>query len=191
VSPRFNNKPQLAIQQVLKPSEIEGKPIQNIFDIKKPMSPVIAEPSPRFGVAQKLAESNQKRPWSRQGETEEKKEERNRNKAIEEIKQRGKLQTPMRKFEVIWAEPKNLPKSPLNVFKDDDAAESGLPEFGAGVKEETKDASGFELKNYIKEMNKFLDEPATKNRENQQNTEESDDDEYEEDLPKVSEESRP
>lgn len=93
VSPRFGNKPPI------KPSEIEGKPIQNIFEIKKPMTPVIAEPSPRFG--QKSPDSVQvsvqkQRPWSRQSEDPHK-------KAIEEIKQRGKQQVnPMRKFEVIW-----------------------------------------------------------------------------------------
>lgn len=55
------------------------------------------------------------------------------------------------------------------------------------AKEETKDVN--ELKIYIKEMNKFLDEPAAKNK---LNTEESEDDDYpEEDLPKVSADARP
>jgi hypothetical protein len=57
---------------------------------------------------------------------------------------------------VIWAEPK---VDKPNVFKDD--KEEDLPDFGGKANEESKE-QGIELKNYIKEMNKFLDEPASK-----------------------------
>jgi hypothetical protein len=52
VSPRIGQQkpPILPISQMLKQNEIEGKSIQNVFEIKKPMTPVIAEPSPRFGM---------------------------------------------------------------------------------------------------------------------------------------------
>jgi hypothetical protein len=44
------------------------------------------------------------------------------------------------------------------------AFNQGLPEFNqnAAHKGNKEDQSGIELKNYIKEMNKFLDEPAHK-----------------------------
>lgn len=118
-----------------------------------------------------------------------------KQRKLDDLKQRGKQQNPSKKIEAIWAEPKEQPKSPLNVFKDnkddkDEEKEDDLPEFGAKPPEETKDPSGFELKNYIKAMNKFLDEPG-KNKENQQATEESDDEEEMEEVPKVPEESQP
>lgn len=64
----------------------------------------------------------------------------------------------------MWADNKHeQQKAPLNVFNEvnENDKEEELPQFGSKA-DEPKDQSGFELKNYIKEMNKFLDEPAGK-----------------------------
>lgn len=93
---------------------------------------------------------------------------------------------------MIWNNGKaDQVKNPLNEFKEE---KEDLPEFGvkAKIDEGQADNSGLELKNYIKEMNKFLDEPSNNGKEANKNNdgdsccEEEEDECMEEDLPKVS-----